>query len=87
MPHAVSLLYLCVWQIKKDDALPAASSNIIPLSFLMFKSCAAVLKSYDEVISMQTHAPHMLCCGAYVGNEGLNLVYAQFAQNDAGPAC
>ncbi len=34
---------------------------------------------------MQTHAPHMLSCGAHVGNEGLNLVYAQFSQNDAGP--
>lgn len=86
MSHTVSLLYLCVWQIKKDDALPAASSNIIPISFLMFKICVAVLKSFDEVISMQTHAPDMLSCGAHVGNEGLNLVYAQVAHNDAGPA-
>lgn len=51
----------------------------------MFKICVAVLKSYDEVISMQTHAPDMLSCGAHVGNEGLNLVYAQVAHNDVGP--
>lgn len=52
----------------------------------MFKISVAVLKSFDEVISMQTHAPDMLSCGAHVGNEGLNLVYAQVAHNDAGPA-